>query len=153
MLVLLQPVGHAITCSACRSHYTRLYHTWECYFVATKNDIFSPAYSEAMGSTGNKNRCSLCPRQLSTIRFHTATQNGVSVVRGDCHAPRRQRGREVNNKDGASCVKYLYREDGSVESKCIPPPPVFLETWSWGGGELSLFVWGGNFTFRGRFPP
>lgn len=146
-LVLLQPVGHAVTCSACRSHCIRLYHTWECYFVATKNDIFSPAYSEAMGSTGNKNRCSLCPRQLSTIRFHTATQNGVSVARGDCHAPRRQRGREVNNKDGASCVKYLYREDGSsVESKCIPPPSsvsrdMILE---WGGG-VKFVCLGGKF--------
>ena len=82
--------------------------------------MFSPAYSEAMGSTGNKNRCSLCPRQLSTARFHTATQNGMSLERGDCHAPRRQRGREVNSKDGASCVKYLYGENSCSAKVSLP---------------------------------
>ena len=94
--------------------------------------MFSPAYSEAMGSTGNKNRCSLCPRQLSTARFHIATQNGVSLERGDCHAPRRQRGREVNSKDGASCVKYLYGENSCSAKVSLPPhtSPSHLHTHS-----------------------
>lgn len=70
----------------------------------------SPVYSEAMGSTGSKNRCSLCPRQLSTAIVHRATQKGVSEERGDCHTPTRQRGRKVNTREGASWVKYLHQE-------------------------------------------
>ena len=103
-----------VTIHACASIYFSIIVSRVLYST-------SPVYSEAMGSTGSKNRCSLCPRQLSTAIVHRATQKGVSEERGDCHTPTRQRGRKVNSREGASWVKYLHQESLELAPSFHPP--------------------------------
>ena len=103
-------------------HYTYMcIYIFQYYIVSRVLYSTSPVYSEAMGSTGSKNRCSLCPRQLSTAIVHRATQKGVSEERGDCHTPTRQRGRKVNSREGASWVKYLHQESLELAPSFHPP--------------------------------